>query len=68
MMFEFKQLISINEAASRLGIAEKTIYNYKGGTEKLTRVRLGRSVRLVESEVDMLVDSQIKGAKNVNKA
>ena len=58
--FAFRKLIKVREAAERLALDEQTIYGHKGGTEKLTRVKMGRAVRLVEDEVDSLVEKKIK--------
>lgn len=49
--FQDEELITVKEAASILCLCTKTIYNRKGGTEKLTRVRQGETVRLIRKEV-----------------
>ena len=44
--------ITVEEAARLLGLSASTIYNRRGGTEKLTRVKLGKAVRLLLEEVE----------------
>ena len=44
-------LITIKEAADLLSLKPKTVYNKKGGTQALTRVYLGTSIRLIRQEV-----------------
>jgi predicted DNA-binding transcriptional regulator AlpA len=45
------ELIKTKEAAKILGLSEKTVHNRRAGTDKLKRVYLGSSVRLVKEEV-----------------
>ena len=53
-------LITVKEAAKMLGLAEKTVHNHRGGTCKLTRIRRGRSVRMIRQEVQQHLVSLIK--------
>lgn len=46
-----EKLITIKRASEILSLAPKTIYNGRGGTSHLTRVRQGRTVRLLLREV-----------------
>jgi hypothetical protein len=45
------EFITVDEAAAELGLKPKTVYNRKGGTGHLTRVRQGRTIRLIKREV-----------------
>lgn len=56
-------LITVKEAAKMLGLAEKTVHNQRGGTCKLTRIRRGRSVRMIRQEVQQHLESLIKAAQ-----
>jgi predicted transcriptional regulator len=56
-------LITVKEAAKMLGLAEKTVHNHRGGTCKLTRIRRGRSVRMIRQEVQQPLESLIKAAQ-----
>jgi predicted DNA-binding transcriptional regulator AlpA len=56
-------LITVKEAAKMLGLAEKTVHNHRGGTCKLTRIRRGRSVRMIRQEVQQHLASLIKAAQ-----
>jgi hypothetical protein len=56
-------LITVKEAAKMLGLAEKTVHNHRGGTCKLTRIRRGRSVRMIRQEVQQHLESLIKTAQ-----
>jgi predicted DNA-binding transcriptional regulator AlpA len=57
------KLITVKDAAAILGLPESTVYNRKGGTHTLTRVKLGRAVRLVSREVEALKDKVIAAGK-----
>jgi len=50
-----------------LRLAPKTVYNGKAGTARLLRVRLGRSVRLVRSEVEEFKREQIEEAASMRE-
>jgi predicted DNA-binding transcriptional regulator AlpA len=56
-------LITVKEAAQMLGLAEKTVHNRRGGTYKLTRIRRGRSVRMIRKEVEQHVESLINAGQ-----
>lgn len=56
-------LITVKEAAKMLGLAEKTVHNRGGGTCNLTRIRRGRSVRMIRQEVQQHLESLIKAAQ-----
>ena len=55
--------ITIKDAASMLGLSEDTLHHLKAGTHKLTRVRFGRSVRLIRQEVEAYIDQRIKASQ-----
>ena len=55
-------LITVKAGAAILGLSPKTIYNRRGGTEKLKLLRFGRGVRLILQEVEALKASVIKTA------
>ena len=55
--------ITIKDAASMLGLSEDTLHHLKAGTHKLTRVRFGRSVRLIRQEVEDHIDQRIKASR-----
>ena len=59
-------LITVKEAAKMLGLAEKTVHNHRGGTCKLTRIRRGRSVRMIRQEVQQQ-ESLIKAAQRCHE-
>ncbi len=56
-------LISVKDAANMLGLAEDTVHHLKGGTQKLTRVRLGRAVRMLRQEVEAHIEQRIKASQ-----
>ena len=60
-------LITVKEAAKMLGLAEKTVHNRRGGTCNLTRIRRGRSVRMVRQEVQQYLESLIKAAQRCHE-
>lgn len=63
-----KTPITVEQAAEILGLSPKTIYNCGGGTGKLTRVRHGRSVRLIRQEVEALNNMRIQhGQRQVKR-
>ena len=56
-----KTLIDVKEAADLLCLAPKTLYSRKAGTDKLTRVKLGkRALRFVLEEVEELIEEKTK--------
>ncbi len=46
-----------------LGLAEKTVHNRHANTQKLTRIRQGRSVRMIRQEVEKHMESLIKAGQ-----
>ena len=52
--------ITVKQAAAMLGLSEDTLHHLKGGTKKLTRVRFGRAVRLIQQEVEDHIKQRIK--------
>jgi excisionase family DNA binding protein len=61
------RFITVKEAADMLGLAEDTVHHLKGGTHKLTRVRFGRAVRMIQQEVDDHINQRLKdGQRSLN--
>jgi predicted DNA-binding transcriptional regulator AlpA len=52
--------ITVKQAAAMLGLSEDTVHHLKGGTQKLTRVRFGRAVRMIQQEVEDHINQRIK--------
>lgn len=57
--------LSVNQLAARWGISPSAVYNCKCGTEQLRRLRFGKSVRFLLSEVEALEAEKIRQAKKV---
>ncbi len=55
--------ISVNELAERWGISPSAIYMCRGGTDRLKRIRFGKSVRFLLSEVEALETEKVRKAK-----
>jgi excisionase family DNA binding protein len=55
--------ITIKDAANMLGLSEDTVHHLKGGTHKLTRVRFGRSVRMIRQEIEAHIEQRIKASQ-----
>jgi predicted DNA-binding transcriptional regulator AlpA len=51
MKAKTEELITVKEAAEILGLKEKTVYNGRGGTAALARVKQGRNVSLIKRQV-----------------
>lgn len=62
-MVRGEELITVKQAARMLSLAEKTVHKRGAGTEQLRRVRLGRAVRLVRSEVERLRAERLRHAE-----
>jgi excisionase family DNA binding protein len=58
-----RPFITIKEAALMLGLHPDTVHHRRAGTQKLTRVRLGRSVKMLRKEVDAHIQNQIKASQ-----
>jgi len=58
-----RTLITVKEAARMLGLAEKTVHNRHAYTHKLTRIRKGRSVRMIRQEVEKHMESLIRAGQ-----
>jgi excisionase family DNA binding protein len=63
-----RTLITVKEAADILGLPRSTVYNRKGGTAKLTRVKHGKAVRLIRQEVEAHADKLINTGRRENGA
>lgn len=57
------KLITVREAADMLGLSPDTVHHLKGGTHTLTRVRMGRAVRMIRQEVEDHIQQQIKASQ-----
>ena len=62
-----KKLITVKQAAEILGLPESTVRNRKGGTAKLTRVKMGRAIRMLLGEVEAHRDRLIAAAQKYSK-
>ena len=60
-----ERLITVAEAAKILKLAPKTVYNRKGETSNLLRIRQGRTVRLLLDEVIQHQEEKIRQAENL---
>lgn len=49
-----KRYISVSELAARWSVSQSAIYSGKCGSNALTAIRLGRSVRFLRTEVEAL--------------
>jgi excisionase family DNA binding protein len=58
-----RTLITVKEAADILGLSHSTVYNRKGGTAKLTRVKHGKAVRLIRQKVEAHADRLINAGR-----
>lgn len=58
-----RTFITVKDAADILGLPESTVYNRKGGTAKLTRVKQGKAVRLIRQEVEAHADKLINAGR-----
>ena len=58
-----KTFISVKQAAEILGLAESTVYNRKAGTAKLTRVKQGKTVRMIRQEIEAHADKLINAGR-----
>lgn len=54
--------ISATELAARWGISRSAVYAGKCGTDKLTPIRFGRSLRFLRAEVEALEKEREKAA------
>ncbi|MDT4956122.1 MAG: hypothetical protein QOJ02_4260 [Acidobacteriota bacterium] len=61
---EKKEFYTIKEAAVRSGLALQTWYQGGAGTDTVPRVRFGRSIRLLRSDVEKFISDRILEAKN----
>jgi predicted DNA-binding transcriptional regulator AlpA len=57
--------LSVNQLAVRWGISPSTIYMCRGGTDRLRRVRFGKLVKFLLSEVEAVEAERIRAAKKV---
>lgn len=55
--------LSVNQLAERWGISPSTIYMCKGGTSRLRRIRFGKLVKFLLSEVEAIEAETIGKAK-----
>ena len=57
------QFYTIKDAAMISGLAPKTWYEGAAGTDSVLRIRFGRSIRLLRSDVDRFISERINEAK-----
>lgn len=62
------KFVSVEEAAAILNLKPKTVYNRKGGTAHLVRVRLGRRVQLLREEVEQFARDAIEQGEKMQRA
>ncbi|PYS46385.1 MAG: hypothetical protein DMF68_19395 [Acidobacteria bacterium] len=62
---EEKEFCTIKEAAIRSGLALQTWYQGGAGTNIVPRIRFGRSIRLLRSDVEKFINDHIREAKYV---
>jgi len=64
-MEETTDFCTIREAARKSGLALKTWYQGGAGTNAVPRIRFGRSVRLLRTDVERFINDRIMQAKTV---
>lgn len=60
---EKEEFYTIKEAAARSGLALQTWYQGGAGTDAVPRIRFGRSIRLLRSDVEKFINDRITEAK-----
>jgi predicted DNA-binding transcriptional regulator AlpA len=60
---ENNDFCTIKEAARLSGLALKTWYHGGAGTDKIPRIRFGRSVRLLRKDVEHFINERISQAE-----
>ena len=55
--------LSVNQLAERWGISPSTVYMCKGGTGRLRRIRFGKLVKFLLSEVEAIEAETVGKAK-----
>lgn len=63
---ENTEFCTIRYAAQRSGLAIKTWYQGGAGTGAVIRVRFGRSIRLLRSDVEKFITDRVTEAKHNN--
>jgi len=63
-MGEARDFCTIREAAKLSGLAPKTWYQGGAGTSSLPRIRFGRSVRLIRSDVERFINERVIAAEH----
>lgn len=61
---ENTEFCTIQEAARRSGLSLKTWYQGGAGTASVPRIRFGRSVRLLSSDVEKFIKDRITEAQH----
>jgi hypothetical protein len=64
-MEETTDFCTIREAARKSGLALKTWYQGGAGTNTVPRIRFGRSIRLLRTDVERFINDRIMQAKTV---
>jgi hypothetical protein len=57
------QFYTIKDAAMVSGLAPKTWYEGAAGTDSVPRIRFGRSIRLLRSDVERFISERINEAR-----
>jgi hypothetical protein len=57
------QFYTVKDAAIISGLAPKTWYEGAAGTASVLRIRFGRSIRLLRSDVDRFIKERINDAE-----
>ena len=55
-----RTLIKPDQVAEMLGISVRSVYKGACGTNTLTRLRFGRSVRFIQQEVEKMIENATK--------
>lgn len=64
---EITEFCTIRYAAQRSGLAIKTWYQGGAGTDSVTRIRFGRSIRLLRSDVEKFINDRVAEARYDNQ-
>jgi hypothetical protein len=65
---ENRDFCTIREAAQQSGLAPKTWYQGGAGTNRIPRVRFGRSIRLLRKDVERFIEDRIAEAEQAVKS
>jgi excisionase family DNA binding protein len=60
------QMLKVKEAAKQLGVAEKTVWTWIYERRNIGFVRLGRSIRISQTEIDKFIAAGTIPAKKAS--